>query len=494
MKVQTQNLGKVSVTVEKDYWNPNRDYDKLTVVEREGDFGTYISRKPVPAGVVLTDREYWIPFSSLREEIIMDYSQFTDKYGQTLDEHKTELDNHEGRITEIEGVKGTMEELVNSEHINKELYDTLPSKIITGFGIGCTDYTKFVSVLTHFSEKGNGNKYVADSAVNMSSLKLPFATAEHGGAMTKEDRKVIDSLPNTIISSSPSITADNNKIKIVLTKSYRSAYTYEKRLDTFFIESATQELAGVMSAADKTTLDNLKAKLEEVNQPNGLLALNAEGQIDALYLPSYVDDVVEYEGVSAFPSYGEAGKIYVDTTTNKSYRWSGSSYIEIPKSIALGETNTTAYSGDKGKANADAIAELNNKVGAANGIATLDTDSKLTANQLPSLKTINGSSLVGTGDIELDLSDYVTKEAVGPVVVDMIFEASFTKINMGFVATNRSIVTGEPVEMTKVIFKGATSETAGAMTAADKLKLDGITDNATADTAITAEELAAILV
>ena len=73
-----------------------------------------------------------------------------------------------------------------------------------------------------------------------------------------------------------------------------------------------------------------------------------DGIIPSQYLPSYVDDVLEFSGASLFPSEGEPGKIYVDTTTNKTYRWSGSQYTEISESLALGETSSTAYPGDKG--------------------------------------------------------------------------------------------------------------------------------------------------
>lgn len=67
-------------------------------------------------------------------------------------------------------------------------------------------------------------------------------------------------------------------------------------------------------------------------------------------MPSYVDDVLEYTNKSSFPTTGETGKIYVDTSTNKTYRWSGTAYVEISASLALGETSSTAYAGDKGKA------------------------------------------------------------------------------------------------------------------------------------------------
>lgn len=62
---------------------------------------------------------------------------------------------------------------------------------------------------------------------------------------------------------------------------------------------------------------------------NGIAPLDAGGKVAATYLPSYVDDVLEYANKASFPTSGEEGKIYVAKDTNKSYRWSGSSYIEL---------------------------------------------------------------------------------------------------------------------------------------------------------------------
>ncbi len=81
---------------------------------------------------------------------------------------------------------------------------------------------------------------------------------------------------------------------------------------------------------------------------NGVASLDANGKVPSSQLPSYVDDVLEYAGMSKFPATGETGKIYVDTTTNKTYRWSGSAYVEISASLALGTTSSTAFAGDKG--------------------------------------------------------------------------------------------------------------------------------------------------
>lgn len=81
---------------------------------------------------------------------------------------------------------------------------------------------------------------------------------------------------------------------------------------------------------------------------NGINANQLTGSIPSALLPSYVDDVLEYNSSANFPSTGETGKIYVATNTNLIYRWSGSAYVEISPSLALGTTSSTAYRGDYG--------------------------------------------------------------------------------------------------------------------------------------------------
>ena len=81
---------------------------------------------------------------------------------------------------------------------------------------------------------------------------------------------------------------------------------------------------------------------------SGMSASKLTGTIPTANLPSYVDDVVEGATTEDFPKTGEAGKIYVATSTNKTYRWSGSGYVEISASLALGTTSSTAFRGDYG--------------------------------------------------------------------------------------------------------------------------------------------------
>jgi hypothetical protein len=81
----------------------------------------------------------------------------------------------------------------------------------------------------------------------------------------------------------------------------------------------------------------------------GLKADLVNGTVPSSQLPSYVDDVLEVANFAALPVTGETGKIYVTLDDNITYRWSGTAYIEISKSLALGETSATAFRGNRGK-------------------------------------------------------------------------------------------------------------------------------------------------
>ena len=108
----------------------------------------------------------------------------------------------------------------------------------------------------------------------------------------------------------------------------------------------------------------------EKGAANGVATLDDNGLVPSSQLPSYVDDVIEAANFAALPAEGEGGKIYVTLDDNKTYRWSGSAYVEISASIALGETAGTAYEGSKGKALKDAY-----------DTHAADTDIHITANE-----------------------------------------------------------------------------------------------------------------
>lgn len=112
-----------------------------------------------------------------------------------------------------------------------------------------------------------------------------------------------------------------------------------------------------ISKAQQTAL-NLKLNTSLKGAANGLAELDSAGKVPAAQLPSFVDDVLEgyyynskfyIEAAHTTEITGETGKIYVDLPTNKTYRWSGTAYVVISDTIALGETASTAYRGDRGK-------------------------------------------------------------------------------------------------------------------------------------------------
>lgn len=118
MESVIEKLGKVSVTVEKDYHSSEKEYNKLTVVEEQGAFKTYISRKPVPVGIELTNREYWIPFSSVLESITFDYLKFKQEYGSG-----EKLEDNSIKTRHIENGSITSSKILDNSINNSKIAD-----------------------------------------------------------------------------------------------------------------------------------------------------------------------------------------------------------------------------------------------------------------------------------------------------------------------------------------------------------------------------------
>jgi len=93
-------------------------------------------------------------------------------------------------------------------------------------------------------------------------------------------------------------------------------------------ESSVTGLTGAL-AGKQNSLGFTPENIANKGAVNGYASLNASGQIPSGQLPSFVDDVLEFASLAAFPVSGETGKIYVAIDTNLSYRWSGSVYVLI---------------------------------------------------------------------------------------------------------------------------------------------------------------------
>ena len=133
---------------------------------------------------------------------------------------------------------------------------------------------------------------------------------------------------------------------------------------------------------------------------NGVAELDSTGKVPSSQLPSYVDDVLEYNSSSDFPLTGESGKIYIAKDTNKTYRWSGTTYTEISESLALGETSSTAYRGDRGKTAYDHASDANKLTTAqSSGLYKISTTSE---GHIASVSAVQKSDITGLGIPEQD--------------------------------------------------------------------------------------------
>lgn len=183
------------------------------------------------------------------------------------------------------------------------------------------------------------------------------------------------------------------------------------------LEAALNQEIADRKAGDTTITNTLNNFMDTKAQPGGLASLDSTGKVPAAQLPSYVDDVLEYSNMSLFPATGETGKIYVAKDTNLTYRWTGTQYIEISKSLALGETSSTAYQGNKGKANRDSLVSLPNSL-IATIPATTQTGELVKVNY--KYVTKNGLNYTAPQDANVDIPSATTTKAGVLSAVDKV--------------------------------------------------------------------------
>lgn len=203
-------------------------------------------------------------------------------------------------------------------------------------------------------------------------IRIANATASMDGLMSKEDYVELNTtIPGQIEDLKEADSNLNNRIDDLDDKIDKEIADREAEIDrienkfdgvTDELEAALQKEIEDRKAGDTTITNNLNAFISTKGQPGGLAELDSTGKVPAAQLPSYVDDVLEFSTKAQFPQTGETGKIYVAKDTNLTYRWTGTQYLEISQSLALGETPSTAYPGDKGKANRDALNSMPTKL------------------------------------------------------------------------------------------------------------------------------------
>ena len=271
----------------------------------------------------------------------------------------------------------------------------------TGFG------GTFCGVLSlaPWSETSGGHGYqLAFGYANAGHPRLALRGSDLSAAAWDSWYKVYTSDDKPTLSELGAAAASHSHTKSQITD---FAHTHD---DRYYTESEIDtKLSGKAASSHK----HAAADITSVN------ASAITGTIAAANLPSYVDDVLEYAGTSKFPSTGEAGKIYTDTTTNKIYRWGGSSYVVISDTIALGETNSTAYRGDRGKTayNHSQITSGNpHKVTKSDvGLGSVDntSDANKSVKYAKSATANNPIKTTGTGAAYAAIVDGITALTIG---------------------------------------------------------------------------------
>ena len=176
--------------------------------------------------------------------------------------------------------------------------------------------------------------------------------------------------------------------------SISTAYTDAK------VTSVNGSTGAVTGLATTASLSTYQATSEK-NAANGYVGLDSSAKISSTYLPSYVDDVIEAANQAALPATGETGKIYVTLDTNKTYRWSGSAYVEITPSPgstdAVTEGTTNKYYTDA-RARAALSFSQNLSYNSATGAVTGPVLFTGYDNEIH-VSNVDGNDTTGNGDL-----------------------------------------------------------------------------------------------
>ena len=220
-----------------------------------------------------------------------------------------------------------------------------------------------VTALNGIASGITGGNIATNISYNNSTSGLQSTDVQ--GAIDELSSEKVDKVSGMGLSTNDYTTEEKTKLNGIeagAEVNKQSDWNVSDTTDDAYIKNKPTTIAGygITDTYTKTEVDSalngkLNSSLKGAN--SGLAELDASGKVPSSQLPSYVDDVLEYESRINFPSTGESGKIYVAKDTNLTYRWSGSDYVEISPSLALGETSSTAYRGDRGKKSYDHATE-----------------------------------------------------------------------------------------------------------------------------------------
>lgn len=338
---ETVGLDKVDNTSDAD--KPISTATQEAIDKVQSNLDTHISDKNNPhevtkdqvgLGNVDNTADIDKPVSTAQKEYIDDrVSTLTDTLSSTVEQHTTDIKNLNDQLAQERTDRAQSEEIIQKsiDNLQTELQDEINNRTEADTNLN----SKIESEITVRTEEDK---------------KLSDRIDKEVSDRTSADEQLqsnIDDLDSKVDQSNTSL---NNKIEQEITNRTEADNTINQTINEFK-EETTNNFTTV-----NQKIDNIS---ENTGKPGGSASLDENGKVPSSQLPSYVDDVLEYENLAAFPQTGESGKIYVALDSNLTYRWSGTKYVEISPSLALGETSSTAFAGDRGKAVEDRVNSWN---------------------------------------------------------------------------------------------------------------------------------------
>lgn len=248
MKAVKVNLGKVSVTV-YPIWE-DIDYDKLTLVYHKEKNATYISKRPVPKGTIISDRKYWnlivqgaIPDTTIGEIYTRDEIDYVLASSiETIKQYiNTNLENYYNK----EEINNLISNIDLSNYYNKEEIDNklreyatkedLDNIVIEGgnITIDLTSYVKKVDLERDYAKKSeipvipnfktiNGQSIIGEGNITIKGSSGDGSTP-------------VESNYNPTLDESTKVTTEIGSIKAGSTLSELAGKSYSEIIDAMLV-------------------------------------------------------------------------------------------------------------------------------------------------------------------------------------------------------------------------------------------------------------------
>lgn len=132
---------------------------------------------------------------------------------------------------------------------DKKRWNSMPNDYITG-----ASYTPKASVVTTNISRSTYNSDKGIQKSNDFTVDIPASTAEKAGVQTAADKKLFNSIPQTVVVGEGA-TSDANKVTVSVNRKTVNEGIYKDDNTTFDLPVASITKAGTMTAADKVKLD-----------------------------------------------------------------------------------------------------------------------------------------------------------------------------------------------------------------------------------------------